>query len=285
MIQANTRQLYTDVNINGASILLSCIKEVGVTAALVYTSSSSVIHNNMTNLVRATEDHPLCFEPEQTEYYTHTKAVAEQLIVGANKKGELFTAIIRAALLFGEGDATSTPNMVENARAGRGKFQVGDGTNLYDFTYIGNTAYAHLLAAKALLREFNTTEPVTDDRKVNGEAFIITNDDPWPFWEFTRAIGAAAGHPVKKENIWIVPASVYYVCAVIAEWAVWLFSFGRKEPMINRRMVKYLTLTRTFDVSKAKQRLGYRPLVSMQEGIQRAVDFYVARHPEEKKRV
>ncbi|CAD6446713.1 4d7390a1-c76e-4a9c-a9d5-1db0ac30adc7 [Sclerotinia trifoliorum] len=268
MIQANTRQLFTDVNINGTAILLSCIKEVGATAAIVYTSSSSVIYNNMTNL-----------------YYTHTKAVAEQLILSANKKGELYTAVTRAALLFGEGDTTSTPKMVENARAGRAKFQVGDGTNLYDFTYIGNTAYAHLLAAKALIPEFNATEPVPNDKKINGEAFVTTNDDSWPFWEFTRAVSAAAGHPVNKEKLWVVPASVYYAFAVIVEWTIWLFSFGRKEPMINRRMVKYLTLTRTFDISKAKQRLGYRPLVSMQEGIQRAVDYYVAHHPEEKKKV
>lgn len=239
----------------------------------------------MTNLVRATEYHPLCFEPEKTEYYTHTKAVAEQLIVSANKKGELYSAIIRAALLFGESDTTSAPKMVENARAGRAKFQVGDGTNLYDFTYIGNTAYAHLLARKALLREFDATEPFPDDMKVNGEAFVITNDNPWPFWEFTRAVSAAAGHPVNKEKVWVVPASVYYVFTVIVECTVGLFSFGRKEPMINRRMIKYLTLTRTFDISKAKQRLGYRPLVSMQEGILRAVDYYVAHHLEKKKNV
>ena len=171
--------------------------------------------------------------------------------------------IIRAAMLFGKGGTTSTPHMVENARAGRGRFQIGDGINLFDFTYVGNTAYAHVLAAKALLRESAATEPVPDDLKVNGEAFVITNDDPWPFWDYTRAIDAAAGHPVKKEDVWVVPATVYYEFAVISEWFVWVFSLGRKESFINRRMVKYLTMTRTFDISKAEKRLGYRPEVSM----------------------
>ncbi|TVY24042.1 3beta-hydroxysteroid-dehydrogenase/decarboxylase isoform [Lachnellula hyalina] len=280
MVQANTRQLYTEVNVNGTTLLLECIRAIGVTKALIYTSSSSVIHNNMTDLVNATEDVPLCFEPEQTEYYTHTKAVAEQIILSANKQNQLLTTIIRAAMLFGEGDATSTPQLVGNARAGRGKFQIGNGTNLFDFTYIGNTAYAHVLAAKALLRESAATEPVPEDSKVNGEAFVITNDDPWPFWDYTRAIGAAAGHTVKKEDIWVVSATAYYYFVIILEWAAWVFSFGRKESVVNRRMVKYLTMTRTFDISKAKKRLGYRPQVSMQEGIQRTVDFYVARHPE-----
>ena len=68
MVQSNTRQIYTEVNVNGTTLLLECIKAVGVTKALNYTSSSSVIHNNMTDLVNVTEDVPLCFEPEQTEY-------------------------------------------------------------------------------------------------------------------------------------------------------------------------------------------------------------------------
>jgi sterol-4alpha-carboxylate 3-dehydrogenase (decarboxylating) len=283
MIQSNTRELYTEVNINGTRTLLDCIKEVGTTKALVYTSSSSVVHDNFTNLVNATEDLPLCFEPEQKEYYTHTKAVAEEMICKANKQSGFLTTIIRASMLFGEGDMTSTPQMVQNARAGRGKFQIGDGTNLFDFTFVGNTAYAHILAAKALIRESTATGPIPDRIKVNGEAFVITNDEPWPFWDFTRAMGAAAGYPVKKEDIWVIPKSLYYVFAVISEWVVWASSFGQTESYINRRMVKYLTMTRTFDISKAKKRLGYRPQVGMQEAIKKAVETYLARSADEKK--
>ncbi|TVY44914.1 3beta-hydroxysteroid-dehydrogenase/decarboxylase isoform [Lachnellula subtilissima] len=266
-IQEVKPRLYTKVNVHGTTLLLECIKTVGVTKALIYTSSSSVIHNNMTDLVNATEDIPLCFEPEQTEYYTHTKAAAEQTILSENKQNQLLTTIIRAAMLFGEGDATSTPQLVGNARAGRGKFQIGNGTNLFDFTYIGNTAYAHVLAAMALLRESAASEPAPEDSKVNGEAFVITNHDPWPFWDYTKAIGAAAGHPVKKKDIVVVPASAYSYFVIILEWAAWVFSFGLKESVANRRMVKHLTMTRIFDISKTKKRLGYRSQVSMQEGI------------------
>lgn len=57
--------------------LLKAVQEVGATKASVYTSSSSVIRDSMTDLVFATEDHPYHLEPEQEEYYTHTKAVGE----------------------------------------------------------------------------------------------------------------------------------------------------------------------------------------------------------------
>jgi sterol-4alpha-carboxylate 3-dehydrogenase (decarboxylating) len=66
--------------------------------------------------------------------------------------------------------------MIANARTGRAIFQIGDDTNLFDFAYIGNTAYAHILAAEALLRESDGRAP-DGPLKVNGEAFFITNDE------------------------------------------------------------------------------------------------------------
>ncbi|KAL2373737.1 hypothetical protein RJZ57_001799 [Blastomyces gilchristii] len=51
-------------------------------------------------------------------------------------------------------------------------------------------ADAHILAAKTLL-----SPSTLDDRPVDGEVFNITNDEPWPFWDFAHAISAAAGIP------------------------------------------------------------------------------------------
>ncbi|KAF2185777.1 hydroxysteroid dehydrogenase [Zopfia rhizophila CBS 207.26] len=283
--QRNTRQVYEDVNVKGTENLLNAIREVGVTKALVYTSSSSVIHDNMTDLVYATENHPYCLEPKQKVYYTHTKAVAEMMILGANRKDGLLTTVIRGCTIFGEGD-NAMPTQIGSAKAGRNRLQVGDGKNMYDWTYVGNTAHAHILAAKALLRIDLAKPPTPEDeaKRVDGEAFVITNDEPWPFWEFIRTVGATAGYPVKKEEIWVVPAWLFYAIAVVAEWSVWAISLGRRESHMNREMVKYLTMTRTFDITKAKERLGYRPQVGVREGIQRAVDAYLSSSsPEAKK--
>lgn len=284
MGSTNTHKVYEHVNVGGTKILLDCIAETDYVKALVYTSSSSVIHNNITDLVDATEDGEgrLFYWPETAEFYSHTKAVAEDLIQGANGRKGLLTTRLRGSFLFSERDTLATPKMIANARTGRTKFQIGDGTNLFDLTYTGNTAHAHILAADALLRESDGRADREGPLKVNGEAFVITNDDHWPFWDFIRAIAAEAGHPVPKEKVIVIPALVYYCFAVIAEWAVWAFSLGFKESKINRRMVKYLTMTRTFDISKAKERLGYRPQTSMQEGIKRTVQYYLA-HESDKK--
>ncbi|KAH6677734.1 hypothetical protein B0J14DRAFT_615806 [Halenospora varia] len=228
-IQANTRPLYHNVNITGTKNLISSITQVGTVKALVYTSSSSVIHDNATNILNATEDLPICFEPEQLEYHTHTKAVNKELVLNANGRSGLSTAVIHAPVLFSEGDMTCTPRMVENARSGRGRFQIDDGKNLYDIT--------------------------PEEVNINGEAFIITNDEPWLFWDSARSTGKEAGFG-KKGDFWVTLVAVYYVFAILAEWLVWLGSLGRKESDINARMGKYLTMTRTFDISKSKKRLG-----------------------------
>lgn len=41
-------------------------------------------------------------------------------------------------------------------------------------------------------------------------------------------------------------------------------------------MVKYVTMTRTFDISKAKKRLRYWPLIGNEEAIKRSVHAYLA---------
>lgn len=91
---------------------------------LVYTSSSSVVHNNLTDLVRVTEDMAKCYLPEHTEFYTYTKARAEDMVLEANRTHGLLTTVVRGVALFGEGDQTTIPQMVASARSFRSKIQV-----------------------------------------------------------------------------------------------------------------------------------------------------------------
>ncbi|KAK2858451.1 hypothetical protein FQN49_004720 [Arthroderma sp. PD_2] len=285
MQQKNTRQLYEKVNIEGNRDLLRAIQEQEAKSvkALVYTSSSSVIHNGFSDIINATEDLPKVYYPEQPEFYSHTKAVAEDLILGANRKDGLLTVVIRGTTLFGEGDDGVIPNMISSARSGRSKIQVGDGKNLFDFTYHGNAAYAQVLAAKALLKASSSSDLPPEDQRVDGEAFVVTNDEHVPFWSFTHAVAAAAGYAVADKDIRIVPWYIFYIMAVVAEWWVWLSSFGTRESNLNRKMVRYLTMTRTFDITKLKTRLGYRPQIGIYDAINHSVEVYLKKFPNQKK--
>ncbi|KAF2872578.1 hypothetical protein BDV95DRAFT_628198 [Massariosphaeria phaeospora] len=247
-------KLFPEVNIEGTRNLLKCAQEYGIAKALVYTSSSSVIHDNRSDLVSAKEDMPLIYFPRQPEIYSHTKAIAEKMVLDANKVSAISTCAIRPSGIFGENDRTLTGNLITSAKEGKANIQIGDNSKLFDFTYVENTAHAHLLAARGLLR--TQIVPVEKELKVDGEAFVITNDDPWPFWNFSRALVGAAGYPVKKEKIRVIPVRVMWVIVVVIEYLYWVLTFE------------------IFDITKAKMRLGYSPLVSMKEGIQRTGLWY-----------
>ena len=228
----------------------------------MYTSSASVVHDAISDLVEADENLPLVYLPQQKEVYSHTKALADQLVLDANSTthGGMLTASIRPSAIFGEDEGTAK-GLAETAAAGKLKVQIGTGKNLYDFTYIENVIYAHILAAQCLLE---------NKMSAAGEGFIITNDEHVPFWEFARAVGDAAGYPTNIKDVRTIPRWAGLMMAVLAEWIVWLTSFGRKKSHINTVGIRYSCMTRTYRIDKAKRILGYRPLVTLQEGILRS---------------
>ena len=268
--------LFEKVNVGGTLNLLECAQDTNCVKAFVYTSSASVVHDNVSDLIYGNESLPVLHIPQQTEAYSHTKAVAEELVLAANRARKGFlTAALRPACIFGEGDYGITGNMITAAQTGKYKLQMGDGQNVYDFTYVGNVAHAHILAALALLKTEQTSSALpTLDTRVDGEAFFVTNDDPYPFWDFARALGAAAGYPVRKEEIWVIPQKVGLMIGLISEWMVRIISLGKRKPLLNWNTIMKACINRTFRIDKAKERLGYAPTIGMQEGIRLGADWF-----------
>ena len=130
-------------------------------------------------------------------------------------------------------------------------------------------------AAYALLDDHKQrASSIPSDRRVDGETFIITNDEPVAFWDFARSLGAAAGYPTKLDDITVIPRFAAVAMAAISEWAVWIMSFGQRESSMTVYKIRYSTMTRTFCIDKAKTRLRYMPKVGMAEGIQRAGESF-----------
>lgn len=278
---------YQSIIVDGTHHLLDAAAKVG-TRALINTSTSSVIHDNLTDLVDASEDLPILRPPQQKRIYSLTKADAEEAIIGANRNGgsddrALLTCSLRPCLAFGEHDIGALGKMVAVALQGRSRFQMGNGRNLYDFVYVGNLADAHLLAARALLAAWGHPRPTDPDSLVDGECFNITNDDRWLFWDFQRAISALTGHPVRPEDIVVIPKWLGLTMGFMSEWFVWTISGGTRTPNMTREGIRFSTMIRTLNTDKIKRVLGYRPKVGMQEGLERSVRWFMEEG--EKKRV
>ncbi|KAL2126597.1 hypothetical protein VTI74DRAFT_568 [Chaetomium olivicolor] len=266
--------LLDKVNIVGTQNLVACAQQAG-TVAFVYTSSTSVIHDHHVPLCDVTEAaYPVIFHPQQPEHYAHTKAIAETLVLNANRVGGLLTASIRPTTIHGEGDLLVTSNLCRTAYTGRAWLQFGDGKNLMDITYVGNVAYAEVLAAHALVLA-SSSSPLPETQRVEGEAFFVRNDERYPFWEINRMAARMAGYPVEKKDIWAIPLWLVTAGAFLVQWLVWGLTLGKKEPLLTTRVVRLITIERTFSIDKIRERLGYRPRVSTEEGLQKAVSWYM----------
>lgn len=161
-------------------------------------------------------------------------------------------------------------HMVNIHRQGRTNVQIGSNDNLFDFTYVENVAHGHLLAAVALLATHKSTTVPLDTERVDGEAFFITNGSPVYFWDFCRAVWRAAGSEAGTESVWTLPRDVGMLLGGLSEV---FFKVIGKPPTFNRQRIVFSCMTRYYDISKAKRRLGYRPLVSLADGVRRSVKW------------
>jgi sterol-4alpha-carboxylate 3-dehydrogenase (decarboxylating) len=268
------RAVLENVNINGTRNLIDSAQLTGGVLAFIYVSSSSVIHDHYRPLENADESYPVLYFPQQPNYYAHTKAVAEDMVLSANRKdGGMLTVALRPASMYGEGDLTQIPNLVKSAKAGRANLQIGPGKK-FDNTYVKNLTHAQILAAEGLLNA-QKAAPLSNDVRVEGETFFVIDDDPYTFPAYTRLVAQFAGHPVKKQDIRVIPVWLMLSLVYVIGWLYWICTFG-KEMAFSTKVVRMLAQERTFNISKIKSRLGYRPRYTTAEGTKRAVEWYLA---------
>jgi nucleoside-diphosphate-sugar epimerase len=136
------------------------------------------------------------------------------------------------------------PTVLERARAGK-LIRIGPGTNLSDFTYIDDCVDAHLCAARALAERPESA----------GKAYFISQGSPVKLWWWVDQILAKAG----------LPALTRSVPRPIAESLAWFFESmahltgSGKEPLLTRFLVKEMATSHYFNISRARELLGYHP--------------------------
>lgn len=185
----NNYQLHYSVNVEATKNVIDACIELRV-KRLIYTSSASVVFDGVHSIIYGDESLP--YPAKHNDSYSATKAEGEALVVKANGIDGLLTCCIRPSSIFGPGDKLLVPSLVTAARAGKLKCIIGDGNNMYDFTYVGNVAHAHICAERALASD------ETVARRAAGEAYFVTNMEPIKFWEFVSLILEGLGYKSGK---------------------------------------------------------------------------------------
>ena len=259
--------IFHEINVKGTQNLLKAAIASKHVKMLIYTSSIEVMEGSTHNFI--TEDAQLCTATSRAEYYAKSKAVADQAVLDANGRGGLRTLCLRITVAYGERDNQCIPGTFEALQKGRNRYQIGDNQSLFDWVSVTNVAQSHLLAAQALLRQSED-----DGRKVDGEAFFITDGNPIPFWTFERLVWYAAGDRTTSEEVTIIPAWFMLSLASMVEWLYWAFTLGLKRPKVLRRQIMaYTCHPRTYSIDKARERLGYKPIDDRDEQIQKGLDW------------
>uniref|UniRef100_I1PC49 Reticulon-like protein n=1 Tax=Oryza glaberrima TaxID=4538 RepID=I1PC49_ORYGL len=258
----NNFHLHYSVNVEGTkNVIDSCIR--CKVKRLIYTSSPSVVFDGIHGIFDADESMP--YPDKFNDSYSETKADAEKLVMKANGRDGLLTCCIRPSSIFGPGDKLLVPSLVTAARAGKSKYIIGDGSNYYDFTYVENVAYGHVCAEKTLSSEDGA-------KRAAGKTYFITNMEAIKFWEFMSLILEGLGY--ERPSIKI-PVSVMMPVAHMVEWTYKTFArYGMKIPQLTPSRIRLLSCNRTFSCSRAKDQLGYEPIVSLKDGLKRTIESY-----------
>ncbi len=245
-----SREEFRRVNVGGTEAVVAACREARV-ARLVVVSSPSVGYESAATMGEGARA-PIVRRHDRS-WYSESKAEAEILALAANGQDLAVTAI-RPHAIWGPGDTQLIGRIVERARAGR-LFVVAGGTALIDTTYVDNAADA-LVAA---------TEHLDSGHGLAGRAFVVSNGEPLPVRVLLEWICEAAGVPGPKRD---VPLSVARVLSGLAE-RVWARSRPDDEPPATRFLVDQLALAHWFDPRPFRDATGWRPAVSIAEGMRR----------------
>ncbi len=238
---------YFEPNVVGTRNVIDACRKMG-TSKLVYTSTPSVIYpGGDLEGVDESLPYPAKFEAP----YAETKALAEREVLAANC-ATLSTVALRPHLIWGPDDPHLIPRIVARAKAGRLK-RIGDGKNKVDVIYVENAALGHVLAGETL----SPSAPQA------GKAYFLSQGEPVLLWDFIDRILEVHGVPPVKKR---VPIGLAYAAGMTMEAIYRLLPFLGEPPM-TRFVAHNLSTSHWFDITAARRDFGYRPVISIEEGL------------------
>jgi nucleoside-diphosphate-sugar epimerase len=198
----------------------------------------------------ANEDAPL----RPGDVYQRTKLEGEQNARDAAARTGIELVIVRPSGIYGPGD--------------RRLLKLFRGIVRRRFVILGRgDIYYHLTFIDDLVEGFRLCGEV---QRAAGRTYILAGGELTTLKVLTTLIAEQAGVPPPTLHLpvwpfWVAGALCEAVCA----------PFGI-EPPIYRRRVDFFTKSRAFDITRARQELGYEPSVTLREGIRRTLAWYRA---------
>jgi nucleoside-diphosphate-sugar epimerase len=230
------------LNVRGTQNVIDACRAAGV-RRLVHAGTEAALMAGQP-LVNVDEGAPL--RPDSPALYPSSKAKAERLVRAANGDG-VETVVVRPRFVWGRGDTTLLPALVEMVRSGRFRW-VGGGRHLTETTHVDNAVEGLWLAAT---------------RGRAGGVYFVTDGEPVVFREFLSRMLGTQGVEIPDKS---VPPAVARAAASAAERG-WRLLRRPGSPPLTRFAVWVSSQECTIDISRARRELGYRPVTSREAGL------------------
>ncbi len=233
------------INVEGTLNVLEACSEFQV-KQLIHCSTIGV-HGSVKE-IPAVENTP--YNPG--DLYQETKLEAELAVRQFAEERNLPTTVIRPISLIGPGDMRMLKlfRMIQKGKF----FKVGPCTAYFQPAYIDDVVEGFITCL--------------GNEEALGEVFIIGGDEYVPLEELFEIIADELGVAPPKIRIPLAP--VLWMASLCEAVCVPLHI----EPPLHRRRVSFYQNNRAFDVSKAKEKLGYQPAVSLREAVRKTIDWY-----------
>lgn len=229
---------YWKVNVDGTRNVLDAAIATGV-RKVVHCSTVGV-HSHIPH---PPADETEAYRPADT--YQRTKCEGEKLALEYFREGRVDGCVIRPAMIWGPGD-TRMKKLFQGIQRRRLPI-IGSGKTLL-----------HWVDVRDLARAFHLAVEHPDNA---GDVYIIAGAEPVQLEALFHLIAKQLGVSVLPFKVPATPLqllgdAVELVCRPIGI-----------EPPIYRRRVDFFTKTRSFDSSKARKDLGYRPAGSIEDEV------------------
>lgn len=195
------------------------------------------------------------------DYYHRTKLAGELAVLDYARRhpsGGMVVTANRPAMVYGPGDMRQLK--LFRAVLSRRFAMIGSGRTWAHFGYIEDQVDSLLLSATA------------PRERVHGEAFNIASGDPVQLNDMVAAIARIGGVPRPRIR---VPLAPVMAVAVATEM---LCKPLRIRPPLSRRRVGFFTHNRGFDLTKARDLLGYQSQWDLDRGLAATIRWYRDHH-------
>lgn len=235
---------YREVNVGGTEKILEACSKRDL-KRFVHCSSVGVL-GNIDN-PPANESYP--YNPDTI--YEKTKAEGEQVALRYCEKG-IPVVVARPAWVYGP-RCPRTLRLFRILKRGR-FFFFGNGQTLRHPVYVGDFVRGLELCAEL--------------EKAVGQIYIFGDEKAVTIEELISAFAKTLGVKTPKVHL---PASPMRVLGFLAE--VICKRIG-VEPPFSSRSMDFFTKNYSFDISKAKKELNYKPQVSLDEGLRMSLKWF-----------